>query len=380
MGDRYRAYVLDLSYFSGKLEAYLRYKQIPFDRIEISWRRMLAEIVPKSGIARIPLVETPDGEWLQDTTPLIDWFEQRHPGPPVIPTDPVHGFAARLLEDYADEWLWRPALHYRWSHRVDALHLSRRIAVEEFYDVPLPTWLIAAFIRWRQRRVYVRGDGVTRATRAHVEQTYRIALGRLQRLFERHRFMLGDRPCLADFGFFASMFRHFGLDPTPAFVMRQEAPAVYEWLARLWNCRHSECAGSWERELPEVWKELLADAGRSYLPYLHANARAWQRGERRLDHPVDGVTYRSLPVVHYRVWCRERLQDHFEALPSQARPAVRALLEECGAWEPLWRDGVIRSGLHEGGEPPYCRPAKTLSQRLRSSRDPWNPGLGAGRG
>ena len=33
MGDRYRVYVLDLSYFSGKLEAYLRYKQILFERL-----------------------------------------------------------------------------------------------------------------------------------------------------------------------------------------------------------------------------------------------------------------------------------------------------------------------------------------------------------
>jgi hypothetical protein len=30
-------------------------------------------------------------------------------------------YSTGKLEDDADEWLWRPALHYRWSYRADAL-------------------------------------------------------------------------------------------------------------------------------------------------------------------------------------------------------------------------------------------------------------------
>jgi len=33
------------------------------------------------------------------------------------------------------------------------------------------------------------------------------------------------------------MFRHFGIDPTPSRIMRNTAPAVYEWVARMWNAR-----------------------------------------------------------------------------------------------------------------------------------------------
>jgi hypothetical protein len=31
----------------------------------------------------------------------------------VIPLDPLVAFVSRLVEDYADEWMWRPAMHYR---------------------------------------------------------------------------------------------------------------------------------------------------------------------------------------------------------------------------------------------------------------------------
>ena len=38
----YRVYLMDVSYFSGKLEAYLRYKEIPFERVEVGWRQLAA--------------------------------------------------------------------------------------------------------------------------------------------------------------------------------------------------------------------------------------------------------------------------------------------------------------------------------------------------
>jgi len=113
---------------------------------------MNTQVLPHTGIARVPLVQTPEGTWLQESTLIIEWLEQRLPAPPpVVPTDPVHGYVARLLEDYADEWLWRPALHYRWSHAGDAQLLARRIVAELLHDMPVPQSLLRLFIRRRQR-------------------------------------------------------------------------------------------------------------------------------------------------------------------------------------------------------------------------------------
>jgi glutathione S-transferase len=375
----YTVYLLDVSYFSGKLEAYLRWKEIPYERVPVRWSRVARELARATGVAKVPVVRTAEGLWLQDTTPILDWMEARHPAGSILPADPVQAYCARLLEDYADEWLWRPALHYRWSFAPDARLLSWRIASEAMDDVPLPTRLVAARVAARQRATYVRGDGVTPETRPHVEGIYLATLDRLQRLLDRQPYLLGARPCLADFGFFASMYRHFALDPTPSRIMRERAPAVFAWVARLWNARAGRAP---EREgdfpaagsLPAVWDELLADAGAAYLPYLHANAVAFREGRRRFDFAVQGATYRDVPVVSYRAWCRERLQDHFDALPSDARPAVRAVLEKAGAWDPLWRDGRIASGLFADGPPPVCAPDRGgLRRGLRALRDPWNP-------
>jgi glutathione S-transferase len=371
---RHRAYVVDVSYFCGKLEAYLRYKEIPFDRVEVSFREVQGRLLRETGIARVPIVQTPDGTWLRDTTPMIDWFEARYPKPPVVPEDPVQGVVCRILEDYADEWLWRPALHYRWSYPTDALHLSRRIAEESLFDLPVPKGLLRWNLRRRQLRTYVTRDGVTGQTREHVEGTYRTALARLEALLAEGPYLMGSRPSLVDFGFFASMFRHFGLDPTPAKIMRQTAPAVYAWLGRLWAARASDAHGIWPEpgSVPDGFVDLLRDAGETYLSYLHANAVAWRAGRRRLDYTVQGVTYRNCPVVRYRVWCRERLQDHVEAVPEEQRGGLRELLEGCGVWEPLFRDGRIVSGLPAGGDATVCQPAG-LRSRWAALRDPWNP-------
>ena len=84
------------------------------------------------------------------------------------------------------------------------------------------------------------------------------------------------------------------------------------------------------------------------------------------------MRYRDTPVVQYRVWCRERLQQHFDALPDDAAAEVRADLENAGAWQPLWRDGRIASGLHDGDEPPICRGRGRAARIPGSGWTAWN--------
>jgi hypothetical protein len=91
----------------------------------------------------------------------------------VIPGDPLQAFVSRLVEDYAEEWLWRPAMHFRWSYRQDALLLSRKIADELLRGIPLPGSLKRFVMRQRQGGFYVRRDGVNRETWDHVEAIYR---------------------------------------------------------------------------------------------------------------------------------------------------------------------------------------------------------------
>lgn len=139
--------------------------------------------------------------------------------------------------------------------------------------------------------------------------------------------MLGNRPSLADIGFSGPMFRHFSMDPTPAIIMRETAPAVYEWTARLWNVRHSDIEGSWLSGVPDDWSPILDDIGSAYFPYLCANFEAWKQRKKRFSARIDGVDYKKARTSHYRVWCLELLQQRFRALPDQVKETVRSRLE-----------------------------------------------------
>jgi glutathione S-transferase len=350
-----KVYGSAISYYTGKLEAYLRYKEIPYRFVPFRPREQRL-IKNETGAGQIPAVELPDGRFMTDTTAMLEWFEARYPEHTVIPRDPLQGFMSRLVEDYADEWLWRPAMHFRWSYRGDALLLSRKIAEEIMLGIPLPGFAKRLFMRRRQHGGYVRGDGVTQETWAHVEGIYFKALEQLSDIFATRPYLLGEVPTLADFGFFASMFRHFSQDPTPSELMRKRAPGVFEWQARMWNARASTLGALGEelvRGIPEDWGPILDEVGSAYLPYLCANAWGWKSGRRRHDAEIQGVLYRELPVSQYRVWCLEQLRAHYEALPDAPKAEARALLEAHGCWDPLWRVESPDSRYDAEGQVPF---------------------------
>ena len=53
----YTLYKMDISYFSGKLEAYLRYKEIPHRVIECDTLKALHKVGRKTGIQKVPAIE-----------------------------------------------------------------------------------------------------------------------------------------------------------------------------------------------------------------------------------------------------------------------------------------------------------------------------------
>jgi glutathione S-transferase len=265
----------EVSYFTGKLEAVLRFMGLPYRPIA----KGPVQMAGPTGVAQVPGLELADGRWLTDTTPIIAWLDERYPDRGVIPRDPAAAFMSRLLEDYADEWLWRPAMHYRWDYPEGAHHVSRVLVDEAARHVPLPGFVKRHLIRSRQRTLFTKGDGVTPETWDHVEKIYLDSLAQLGAIFETRPYVLGTRPSLADFGFFGPMFRHFSMDPPSARIMRETAPGVFEWVARVWNARASVTGGELLEHVPDDWGPILDSIGTAYLPYLCANAEAWKAGQ-----------------------------------------------------------------------------------------------------
>ncbi|HUR40528.1 MAG TPA: glutathione S-transferase family protein [Verrucomicrobiae bacterium] len=383
--DRYRVFVSDSSYYSGKLEACLRYKAIQHERVEINVDVMRKQILPATGFMKVPAMQCPDGRWLKDTTPMIQWLDQQHPRFPVYPEDAATRFIALLVEDYADEWLWRPAMYYRWrfadSHRFRRARLGRELAEGTAH----PSFLLGWYFRWRQYRVFVRGDGVRRHNEAQVEALYLRTLRELSVLLESRPFLLGGRPSIVDFAFFASMFRHFALDPHPAKIMVDTAPAVWAWVARVWDARgEREGARGLEDFSAPGWDAIFGGIANEYLPYLDRNAAHYAAGDTRFDlvcHSRESgnpgaVVYPAMPVVRYRVACRSQLLKAYRALAPAERERAQRRLGPSGiaAWLACAED--VDAGLDAEFKLPlaqrYPEARGLYGLRLFSSGTPWD--------
>lgn len=331
----------NISYFTGKLENYFKVRGIPYTLHSMQLPADVKKLENEIGVFQMPAVQLGDGRWMTDSSKIIQWFEAQYPHNGVTPTDPMQAFFCLLLEDWADEWWWRPAMHYRWYYPEGAHLQSRHLAEELMSSMSLPGFIRRSMLRRRQRNGYTTGDGMTAANVPGVEAMFARLLAQLQAIFSDRPFLFGDRPSLADIGLSGPFFRHFALDPVPLEIIRQSAPAVLEWVARLWNTRLEHCQGSWVQGIPDDLGPLLDEIGSAYLPYLCANVDAVAAGKKRFDTEVGGVLYQGARYSRYRVWCLQELRSHFLALPEEQQAETRAVLETHGCWEPLWRQQTL---------------------------------------
>jgi len=279
----------------------------------------------------------PDGRWMTDTTAMIQWFESEYPETPIVPDDPLQAFVCYLLEDWADEWWWRPAMHYRWYYPEGARFASGHLAREVMGGVHLPLFMKRAMLRVRQRNGYTRGDGIGPDAVLGIEIDVANLFSQLERIFSVRPFLFGDRPTLADVGFAGPFFRHFALDPIPLQRLRHTAPKTLEWVVRLWNSRLEAAEGDLIQGVPDDIQALLKHVSRGYVPYLNANVLAVKAGKSRFTTTVDGVTYSQARSSQYRVWCLSELRDRYQSLTADAQTRLETVLNRCDVWDPLWQ-------------------------------------------
>jgi glutathione S-transferase len=123
----YRIFGSELSPYSVKVRSYFRYKGIPHEWVVRNASNM-DEFRRHARLPLIPLVLTPEGEALQDSTPILERVEAAHPEPSIHPPEPVAAFVSALLEEYGDEWGNKAMFHYRWTYEPDQVSAAARKA------------------------------------------------------------------------------------------------------------------------------------------------------------------------------------------------------------------------------------------------------------
>nr|WP_247670746.1 glutathione S-transferase family protein [Alteromonas sp. MMG017] len=234
-------YGSEVSLYTGKIRAYLKYKQLPFTEV-LSTISVYKKIIrPKTGVAFIPVVKTPSGEYLQDTARIIDNFEAQTSPPSngcklsVVPTTPAQHLVSELFALWGDEWLVIPAMHYRWNKD------NFPFIYEEFGQVvtpKAPKFIKAYFGKKLAKKFqgFVPLLGITEKSIPYIEDWYEnTVLHYLNEHFATHKYLLGDKPCTGDFGLLGPLYAHLYRDPAPKQLMDKLAPNVAAWVKRMNN-------------------------------------------------------------------------------------------------------------------------------------------------
>lgn len=321
--------------YSIKMRAVLRYRRIPFEWVLRSSRW---DDLPPPPVALLPALSIPaaDGTYpdaMIDSSPLIMRLESLVPDRSLVPTDPVVAFLDDLLEDYGDEWVTKQMFHYRWWY-PDAVAKAGSLLPLDL-DEQMPAEVLArstAYIvdRQRGRMALV---GCTEANRPVIEGSYERLLDLFEDHLATHRYLVGDRPGRGDFGVFGQLSQLVGWDPESARVAVDRAPRVVHWVSLTDDLSWLPVDGDegWGDggSLPDTLVALLHEAGRTYAPFMVANAAALATGADEVVCVIEGHEYRQAPFA-YQGKCLGWLRGRYEALDPPVRAGVDRVLAGTG--------------------------------------------------
>lgn len=332
----YRFYAAEISYFSGKVRPFFRYKNIPYEEIAPTPQVYRDVIIPRTGLAFIPVVVTPDDVALQDTSDILDELERRFPEPPVYPPTPVQRVTAYLIEVYADEFGILPAMHYRWSFPE-----SEAKAREDFARAtgnPDTSQVFADRMKGTLPLL-----GISADTAPAIEAHTRELLDILSAHFAAHDYLLGSRMSLGDLALLGPLYAHLYLDAVPRRLLRETAPRVCAWIERMNHPAPRGGAFVADDALPPTLLPFLQLIGRDAVPFLLDNVRAFESwaDSRRADlvEPPRGVgthetALRGVRLQRftspYTLWMVQRPLDAYGGLTPEARATVDRALDGTG--------------------------------------------------
>lgn len=358
MQDRYTLHGWHLSYYTGKVLCYLRYKGIAFDGPRASAWTLLRQVKRRFGAPVMPVLVTPQGEWIQDSGDIIATMEQRYPARSVTPDDAVVRFASSLMEAWGDEW-WVPvAMHSRWSYPENYALFERDAGPQ----------LLPGFPKFLQNRAVAKvasglramlhNAGVRPAQSAVLEAWTCNMLDLLDTHFATQPYLFGHAPLLGDFGLVGTMYGHLGRDPWPAREWVAKRPHLRAWINRM--------AQEWQESEPQVpplisstLLPVFTAIFTEFTPYIaqvnaQVNAAIGNAPERTLlrrslgdvNLPTSAGTLvrKALP---FAVWKAQRVLDCFAAMSAQDQARVRAWAAPLGgeAFLNLQLQALERSGL-----------------------------------
>ncbi len=319
----YIVHGLTRSYFTRKVTGYLDFTDRPW-RLEPCPPTLHPAATEAGWTGGIPVVADPHGVLMWDSTTIIEHLDHvTTPDREVLPADPTLRFIAHLLDDFSDEWFYRPAVGSRWSYPANTVTGGWQIAEELSAVVGLP----GAFVRTNVvetmtaslPRLGVTADNIDAWMNGAVVPWFRA----LQAHLAEGGYLLGARPSIADFAIFGANVAHFVGDPYCRELADEHGPAVVAHTHRL-QCPQLHSFGDWidADSATGTLIDVIAEAGRHYLPWV---ARATVEGSATVDFG-GGVTAEIQSTPFLDAARGVMLARYLEA----RSPELDAVLEQAG--------------------------------------------------
>jgi glutathione S-transferase len=215
----------------------------------------------------MPVVRTPDGHLLQDSTDIIDTLEKTFSDISVYPCTPRQRLSALILEAYFHDWVRVPAMYYRWAfpeHNQE--YLAREFGRIYEPTLNLEDQLVVGENSSAWTRDRLPSLGVTTKTIPAIRAWTERLLSHLNDHFARYDYLFGERPCTADFTLMGPFYGHLYRDPYSLGLLRRIAPNVIRWVERMNTAPKAYGDYLPNDEVPAALLPLMRHAVDEYFP------------------------------------------------------------------------------------------------------------------
>ena len=282
----YVCYGHDLSYFTRKLEAALMFYRADFTRETVKLTSVEEPARKRAGTHVIPVLETPEGWALWDTTPIMRMLDGRFPARRMFPHG-KSGLLVHIIENFLDEWLGRTMVHYRWHYPECAKIAATELASG---NAEVATNIAA----WGAKACRATGTELPHQ-REMAEAEYERILMAVDAQLQQTRYLMGDAPCAVDTVILGGLRAHTMVDPVPNRLV-DIYPRVRDWAtigggADAWDGVEALDGST------DFAKFMLEEMQKAFVPFALANRTALGVGEKVFTANIydEDVSYLARP-------------------------------------------------------------------------------------
>ena len=332
----------EMSFFTRKLEAQLRFQRIPW-RYLFKTEERKAELEAKVGTHFIPLLMTPDKWLIHDTIAIGPMLSDRFRERAVIPDTTAQRACCYVLEDAFNHWLGRVCVHSRWCYPDNVAWVGPRFGANMMLDRSIEKPFSAAELEqlapigpmmykgFGKNVCEVNGVGPDQA--AAVQGDFNNMLSALALHFADNDFLLGDRPCLADFALAGASKAHFVCDPEPQSWLGEHSDMLHQYTARCFDDSQEELA-PWpaDDQVPDTLPAVLDYLQASYYQSAPANIAAGLAGDKYYEYDYGFGTTRARTQKRLNL-ARLHVQDELRRAGAADNAATQVLFAGRGILE-----------------------------------------------